>query len=143
MENWVNSRVEQLKIARQRERRRQIVIGCLAILVVLCTAYVLSMPAITMERDAICGLDEHVHTEACYTAVPALICGLDEQPGHMHSEECFSPEGELVCEQPESEGHTHDESCYSSDFVLTCGLRQRCAAAAVYRCWWTMPTGLI
>ena len=71
MENWVNSRVEQLKIARQRERRRQIVIGCLAILVVLCTAYVLSMPAITMERDAICGLDEHVHTEACYTAVPA------------------------------------------------------------------------
>lgn len=132
MENWVNSRVEQLKIARQRERRRQIVIGCLAILVVLCTAYVLSMPAITMERDAICGLDEHVHTEACYTEVPALICGLDEQPGHIHSEECFSPEGELVCEQPESEGHTHDESCYSSDFVLTCGLQEHMHTEACY-----------
>ena len=132
MENWVNSRVEQLKIARQRERRRQIVIGCLAILVVLCTAYVLSMPAITMERDAVCGLDEHIHTEACYTEVPALICGLDEQPGHMHSEDCFTPEGELVCEQPESEGHTHDESCYSSDFVLTCGLQEHMHTEACY-----------
>ena len=56
MENWVNSRVEQLKIARQRERRRQIVIGFLAILVVFCTGYALSLPAITMERKTLCGL---------------------------------------------------------------------------------------
>ena len=124
MENWVNSIAKQMNKARQRERRRQIVIGFLAILVVFCTGYALSLPAITMERKTLCGLDEHIHTEACYTGVPTLVCGLDEQPGHAHSEDCFTPEGELVCGQTESEGHTHDESCYSTDFVLTCQLQE-------------------
>ena len=105
-------------------RSRQIVIGFLAILVVFCTGYALSLPAITMERKTLCGLDEHIHTEACYTGVPTLVCGLNEQPGHAHSEDCFTPEGELVCGQTESEGHTHDESCYSTDFVLTCQLQE-------------------
>ena len=80
MGNWVNSRAKQLNKARQRERRRQIVIGFLAILVVFCTGYALSLPAITMERKTLCGLDEHIHTEACYTGVPTLVCGLNEQP---------------------------------------------------------------
>ena len=121
-----------MNIARQRERRRQIVIICLAILVVLCTGYLLSMPAITMEREALCGLDEHTHTEACYTEVPTLICGLDEQPGHTHSEDCCTPEGELVCGQAESEGHTHDESCYSTDYVQTCVLQEHVHTDACY-----------
>ena len=132
MENRVNSRAKQMTKAREWEKRRQIVIACLALLVVFCTGYVLSLPAIAMVRPASCGLDEHTHTEACYAEVATLVCGMDEQPGHTHGEGCFSPEGELVCGLTESAGHTHDESCYSTVKVLTCGLTEHVHTDACY-----------
>ena len=55
-------------ISRQRRRRQRgrRILTAAAALVVFCTVYALILPAITMERPAECGLEEHTHTEACY-----------------------------------------------------------------------------
>ena len=63
-----------------------------------------------------CGLEEHSHSDACYT--PVLICELDEAPEyHVHNDNCYEQRETLVCAD---EGHEHDESCYESQSVLIC-----------------------
>lgn len=56
-----------------------------------------------------CGLEEHVHTDACYmdlgTEPDPYICGLAE---HQHDEDCWFEDGELRCTISE---HTHTEEC--------------------------------
>ena len=49
-------------------KRWQKVVTCMAAVVVFCTTYALILPAITME-DTYCGMEEHVHSDACYTEV--------------------------------------------------------------------------
>ncbi len=44
----------------------QIMVRTMVTIVVFCTTYALILPAITMEQETICGLEEHVHTESCY-----------------------------------------------------------------------------
>lgn len=65
--------------------------------VVFSTTYALIMPALTMERDAFCGLETHAHAEECYTD-GVLTCGLEE---HTHTEDCYT---EPTDEEPESPG---------------------------------------
>ena len=60
---------------------------CLSCIVVFCTVYVLILPAITLERKTICGQEEHVHTEECYSVDGQLICGIEE---HLHTETCYA-----------------------------------------------------
>lgn len=79
-----------LKKQSYRKRWRQIVIF-LASIVVFVTTYALILPAITVERTAYCGYEEHVHTEECYAGengetqeIP--VCGLSE---HTHTDECY------------------------------------------------------
>ena len=53
----------------QNRRRRQTwyrAVSCMACVVVFCTVYALILPAITLEKEPVCGLKEHVHTEECY-----------------------------------------------------------------------------
>ncbi len=111
----------------QRRRKRwQRVTSAISALVVFVTAYALILPALTQEVTAHCGLEDHVHTDACYetrlvcgleeydpeaepdreTAGPVLICGLEE---HVHGPECYGEDGELMCTVPE---HTHGEECF-------------------------------
>ena len=86
------------------------------------TSCLLIHPAITMERTAICGQEEHTHTEECYEH--RLVCGKTEQSAvpateekvlncpkavHEHGEGCYDAEGQLVCT---AEAHNHDDSCY-------------------------------
>ena len=52
-----------------KNRRRRMwtkVVSCMAAVVVFCTTYVLILPALTLEKDTVCGYEEHVHTDACY-----------------------------------------------------------------------------
>lgn len=107
-----------------RHRRNQIwkkLVTALGCLVVFCTTYALILPAITMERETLCGLPEHVHTESCYTRQRgALVCTLAESEGHTHTDGCKGTQRVLVCTTPESDGHTHGESCYDAEGNLTC-----------------------
>ncbi len=97
--------------------------------------------------ELICPLDEleeHEHTDDCYSVTQELICDKEESEGHTHSDECYEQtlgeltcddtsethehddscyeqSEELVCGQEESEGHTHDDSCYIENKELVCG----------------------
>lgn len=109
---------------RARHRRNRIwkkLVTALGCLVVFCTTYALILPAITMERETVCGLSEHVHTDSCYHRQRgALICTLAESEGHTHTDACKGTKRVLSCTTPESDGHTHGESCYDAEGVLTC-----------------------
>lgn len=109
---------------RARHRRNRIwkkLVTALGCLVVFCTTYALILPAITMEREPVCGLSEHVHSDCCYSRQRgALVCTLAESEGHTHTDACKGTKRVLSCTTPESDGHTHGEGCYDAEGVLTC-----------------------
>ena len=109
---------------RARHRRNRIwkkLVTALGCLVVFCTTYALILPAITMERETVCGLSEHVHTDSCYHRQRgALVCTLAESEGHTHTDACKGTKRVLSCTTPESDGHTPGEGCYDAEGVLTC-----------------------
>ncbi|MBR2729157.1 MAG: VWA domain-containing protein [Lachnospiraceae bacterium] len=129
------------RILRNRRLRRMMtrVISIVAALVVFVTTYALVLPAITMEREADCGIEAHQHDDSCYER--QLVCDIPEDPGHRHDdacyraesvlkcvtaehthgEACYDEEGNLLCEQAE---HTHDASCYEEERELICGLEE-------------------
>lgn len=87
--------------------------GCV---VVFCTVYALILPALTMEGTAYCGQEEHVHTDACYTAGETSyekeqICSVTGV-AHTHTDICYDSKGVLVCTLEEVETHTHTGTCY-------------------------------
>lgn len=59
----------------------------ISLCVVLLVFWWLKLTGITLAGDAFCGLDEHSHTNACYTADGELICPLKE---HIHTSGCYS-----------------------------------------------------
>ena len=79
----------------------------------------------------VCGLEEHVHTEACYSyPEPAqLICREVDpylQNVHVHAESCYAKDAEghqtneLICPYADFVLHKHDASCYDSNGNLIC-----------------------
>ena len=107
----------------QNRRRKQLwyrVVSGMACVVVFCTVYALILPAITLEKEPLCGLEEHTHDETCYSESGELICGLEE---HVHDESCVAPPEvpSYICGKEE---HTHDETCYDESGVLTCCLEE-------------------
>lgn len=120
--------------AHKRHRVWLRVVTMLAAVVVFCTTYALILPAITTEY--ICGIEEHTHTDACYTpltSVPVLTCtcGMEEATAHthddtcltthVHGEECYTlTRGEIICPLAESAAHTHAPDCYDETGVLIC-----------------------
>ncbi len=95
-----------------------------SMIVVFCVTYQLIMPAITMERKTYCGMEEHEHTDECYTTSEHLVCGQEESDGHTHSDKCYSEEKVLVCDLEENEDHKHTDACYETERVLTCGKQE-------------------
>ena len=64
-------------------RKRMLGLSCV---IVFCTVYALILPAITMEKKAVCGREEHSHTKECYSFDGQLSCGKEE---HMHTFVCY------------------------------------------------------
>ena len=81
------------KYARRRLLKRSLALLCCVML--LFTMNTLKRNADTLERIPMCRQAEHVHSEACYDASGALICGLDE---HVHTDACYQerPDAEAV-----------------------------------------------
>lgn len=110
-----------LKQKNHLHKRWQKVVSVLACMVVFCTVYALVLPAVTMEKTAYCGKEEHAHTEAC--CEDQLICGKAEGEGsHQHGDQCYKTTQSLICTIPESDGHQHTEECYetTTEDVLIC-----------------------
>ena len=49
---------------RQLKKTWRRIVSILCVIVVFCTTYALVLPAITLEKTPICGMEEHTHTEA-------------------------------------------------------------------------------
>ena len=122
----------------QRKRRMRLLktVTALALVVAICTSYVLMMPGLTMAAETYCGLEEHTHTADCY--VDELTCLISEREAetvftdimrcsfepHHHSSDCYNAQGELSCGYWDGYIHEHDEKCYDSNGVLICTLEE-------------------
>ena len=69
-----------------------------------------------MQEQLVCGQEEHVHDDSCYTETRTLICDKKEhthgdecyEGGHVHTDACYKREN--LCGKEE---HTHTILCYS------------------------------
>ena len=107
------------KILRDRRTRRFLTrfVSGIAAIVVFVTTYALVLPAITMEKEADCGIEAHQHDDSCYTR--ELICDIPESDGHQHDESCYSTTTSLMCGMDEHE-HSLENGCYDDDGNLIC-----------------------
>lgn len=115
----------------RRKTRWQQIVSVLGCIVVFCTVYALILPAITLQSDLICGMEEHVHTEECYEiqmvqAPPEMLCTEADliDAGvlfiHQHHSLCYDDEDDLICPLEEIEEHTHDADCFIEERTLIC-----------------------
>lgn len=96
------------KAARIRHRKLATVLLILSLAIALVVFWQLKLIGITMTGDAFCGIDEHSHSDECYSSV--LLCTQEENEEHTHTDSCY--ETTLICEKSE---HIHSSSCYSNE----------------------------
>jgi len=97
----------------------------MAMVVVFFTTYALILPAITLEKDTTCGMEEHTHIASCYVDSGSPLLCTDSIEVHKHTEECMNEDDEPICGYADFVLHTHDESCYTADGTLRCPLEER------------------
>ena len=95
------------KFHKKRWRQFAFMMACI---VVFCTTYALLLPAVTLEKKAACGLEEHQHEESCYE--DRLVCGQEESGEHRHSDICYRKV--LACGK---EVHVHSADCFQDKFL--------------------------
>lgn len=132
MGNQFNEIMQKLRAQRVRARRYTAMLLVLAMLTSLSVSWRLHQvgTALTTDNEYSCGMEEHVHTDDCYTE--ELVCGYEEgQPEEPDS--AFSVDSEPTTEEPEEpepeetepEVHHHTADCYETVLVehkeLTCG----------------------
>ena len=133
MGNQFNEIMQKLRAQRVRARRYTAMLLVLAMLTSLSVSWRLHQvgTALTTDNEYCCGMEEHVHTDDCYTE--ELVCGYEEgEPEDPDS--AFSvdsePTTEAEPEEPEPEEiepevHHHTADCYETVLVeheeLTCG----------------------
>lgn len=120
-----HSLTESVKVYIVRNKSRKWlrrVIRVLSCLVVFFTTYALILPAITLEQEVFCGLEEHSHTDECYqqTAARKLVCTPESLALHVHGAGCYDAENNLICGQADYVIHSHDGSCLDSNGMLAC-----------------------
>lgn len=136
MRNQFNEIMQKLRAQRVRARRYTAMLLVLAMLTSLSVSWRLHQvgTALTTDNEYCCGMEEHIHTDDCYTE--ELVCGYEEgQPEDPDS--AFSVDSEPTTEEPEAEPeelepeetepevHHHTADCYETVLVeheeLTCG----------------------
>lgn len=136
MRNQFNEIMQKLRAQRVRARRYTAMLLVLAMLTSLSVSWRLHQvgTALTTDNEYCCGMEEHVHTDECYTE--ELVCGYEEgEPEDPDS--AFSVDSEPTTEEPEAEPeepepeetepevHHHTADCYETVLVehkeLTCG----------------------
>lgn len=136
MRNQFNEIMQKLRAQRVRARRYTAMLLVLAMLTSLSVSWRLHQvgTALTTDSEYCCGMEEHVHTDDCYTE--ELVCGYEEgEPEDPDS--AFSVDSEPTTEEPEAEPeepepeeiepevHHHTADCYETVLVehkeLTCG----------------------
>ena len=146
MDHDLIQKAEEFGKKHKKQRLWKRSVSVMGLLLAVTTTYALILPAITQEREVICGLEEHVHTEECLNPLPVLICtaeenhvhdpltcyeqqegfvcGMEETPGHTHTDICYTSQEVILCGLEETEGHTHGEGCHTPQSVLSCGTEE-------------------
>lgn len=136
MGNRFNEIMQKLRAQRVRARRYTAMLLVLAMLTSLSVSWRLHQvgTALTTDNEYCCGMEEHVHTDECYTE--ELVCGYEEgepeDPDSAFSvdpepptEEPEETEPETEPEETEPEVHHHTADCYETVLVehkeLACG----------------------
>lgn len=116
---------EAIKLNRARKRRKiwQNTVRCLAAGVVFCTTYALILPAITLNREAVCGVEPHEHSQECYVRQQTMAYQC-QFGAHAHSDVCRGEDGALECGYGDVVIHSHNQFCYNSEGSLVCGLEE-------------------
>lgn len=115
-----------MKLNKNRKYRKgwQSLVRMMVMVVVFCTTYALILPAITIQAEPICGLEEHVHTEECFEQQTTTVFACELPEGavivHQHGTACRDVEGKLICTLEEISTHTHEDACYGQSDVLNC-----------------------
>ncbi len=73
MDSSIFKKANEYLKEKSRHRQWKMIVTALAVIVVVATAYVLSKPAQTLVKDTYCGIEEHTHSEECYSQ--ELVCG--------------------------------------------------------------------
>ena len=113
--------------ARKGKSRRRKAFSLLAAAVVFCTVYALILPAVTQVSSPVCGLEEHTHSDSCYTVTTIyprvnLLCNAKTLNIHEHSASCYDENNVLICGKADFFFHTHNELCCNSEGALCCDL---------------------
>jgi hypothetical protein len=129
--------LRKIQAQQSAQRRQGFFVRAVSVLVVVSTVWAMILPGVAMETGAGCPLEEHTHTENCYSCTHTgeqrvLICSREALGIHQHTAECANiPEGckiadyvvhthdascmdeeDMVCTLPEIKAHTHTEECY-------------------------------
>lgn len=117
---------EMLRAQKARVRRLALFL-CLALLVSLATNAVFASRGEAMtrqDRRLSCALEQHRHTDSCYSQEGVLICGYADFVVHSHNADCFDENGALVCPLEQIEAHRHFPGCYEESANLICPLEE-------------------
>ena len=114
MKNETLKEVNEYAKAHQQQKKWKMIMMCLAAIVVCCTAYVLILPAVTLEKQS-CKIPEHTHSGKCYAqgddnVKKTMICSAESLNLHKHTNGCYDSEGKLICGYSDFVVHTHDSS---------------------------------
>lgn len=100
----------QLNTEKQRLRRITAILTVLSILVVSVVSWNLRLTGITLANDAVCGQEEHRHTETC-PVEKVLICGYDPENAEADTETPTEAPTEAPTETPtEAPAETQPEA---------------------------------
>ncbi len=119
------------KSAARRLKLRDRIISMLLAVSLLCGNPIV-LPTGAAELVAYCEIEEHSHSEECYTTERVLTCGVT-QDNHVHSEACKQTEKTLTCTIVE-QVHEHTDACYTTTTNLTCTEHVHTADCAQLTC---------
>ena len=125
----------QVHMKKQRLFRNFALLTILSLLVVVVVSWNLRQTGIAIANDASCGMEEHLHTEACVTEL-VLVCGsgTEAQPEEPAEESTEAPTEEPATESTEAPAqepeHVHTEECYQ--LVYLCGFEEHIHEISCY-----------
>lgn len=99
-----NQKIKYFLKNHKYQRIRILIFLILSVIVVFTVITGLIKPAVSMTGDLICIVEEHIHSDECYSEV--LVCGLDESSAHYHDESCYEQKNILICSITD-ESHIH------------------------------------
>ncbi|MGX8707106.1 MAG: hypothetical protein ACSW8J_11045, partial [bacterium] len=73
MKHLINDRIDDIVKKARRRRALRTLLAFLCTTTILVTSFGLRLPADTLERAPLCGIEDHEHTDACYPTPPKAV----------------------------------------------------------------------